>query len=275
MKVKFDAKKLTDILTDFYNFTGVTITIFDAEFNTVTGYPDFMPAYCAKVREDGERHKNCLKSDIAACKKSCELRGSYSYICHAGVNETVTPVYYENIIVGYILFGQYARSGDSLKTVKDCADSYGLNLEEMKEYHSNLKVLSENQVSSAINILKICIAKIWLDELIKLEDNMLTASIQVFIGNNLNLALTADFLCRKFLINKKQLYALFKENFNMTVKEYILNKKIDLAIHLLRTTKKPLAEISSLIGFSDYNNFIQRFKKQTGVTPHRFRLKSG
>lgn len=140
--------------------------------------------------------------------------------------------------------------------------------------YAYLKILSDDKINSAINILKICIAKIWLDGLIKFEDNFFATSVEVFIGNNLNLPLTVDYLCKEFLTNKKQLYKLFKIKYNLSVKEYIINKKMELAVHPLKTTKLPLAEICAQTGFLDYNNFIQRFKKQMGITPHQYRLKA-
>lgn len=274
MKIRFDVEKLKGILTDFYNFTNVAVSIFDAEFNNVASCPGYMAPYCARIREDEGRHANCIASDKNACMISCERRESYSYVCHAGINETVTPIFYENIIVGYILFGQYRKEGESIDTARQSCYSYGLDFEEMKERYLALKTLTESQVSSAVNILKICIAKIWLDELIKVEKNMLAASIQVYIGNSLSSPLTARHLCKRFLLNKKQLYKLFRENFNMSVKDYIISKRLELAVHLLKTTNKPLDEICMETGFSDYNNFIQRFKAKMGITPHKFRILS-
>ena len=274
MSFNFDTAKLRALLIDFYNFTQTPITIFDGQFNEVVAYPDFLPAYCAKIREDEKRHQSCLQSDINACKRCSLLRESVSYTCHAGITETVTPVYYENIIVGYILFGQYNTSDtQSCAHIRPYTDAYNLDYSEMKGYYRQLRVMTNEQVQSAINILKLCISKIWFDEMIKFDDNIFITKIEMFIADNIRLPLTTEFLCKQFYTNRKQLYKIFAEHFNMTVKEYVLKKKLDYAKSLLKTTEKSITQIAELSGFSDYNNFIQRFKKQNGITPLQYRKK--
>lgn len=272
MIIKFDKEKLENILADFYNLTGTPISVFDAEFKNIAFYPFKMQEYCAKIREDEIRRQNCLRSDIEACKKCETLRKSMTYTCHAKITETVTPVLYENIIVGYIIFGQYRPCKPQPNDGFDkYIERYGLDREEMKEKYMRLPVLSEKRINSAINILKLCISKMWLEEMIKLEDNIFMTNIEVFISENLSLPLTADYLCRQFFISKKQLYRLFNKNFGTTVKKYIFNKKIEYAKRLLNSTDLSVARIAEEAGFGDYNNFIQQFRKNTGSTPLQFR----
>lgn len=76
-------------------------------------------------------------------------------------------------------------------------------------------------------------------------------------------------ICRHFYISKKQLYRLFKKNFNTTVKKYIFGKKIEHAKRLLSSTDQSVSRIAEETGFADYNNFIQQFRKKKQVS-HRF-----
>jgi AraC-like DNA-binding protein len=57
----------------------------------------------------------------------------------------------------------------------------------------------------------------------------------------------------------------------MTVKEYVLDKKLEKAKLLLKTSELSVTEIANKTGFPDYNNFIQRFKKSVGTTPLKYR----
>ena len=76
---------------------------------------------------------------------------------------------------------------------------------------------------------------------------------------------------QKFLLNRQQLYAIFRENFAVPVKQYVLERKIARAKHLLTATNLSVTAVAEQTGFADYNNFIQRFKKITGITPLQYR----
>lgn len=64
---------------------------------------------------------------------------------------------------------------------------------------------------------------------------------------------------------------LFYAYFNTTPKQYILNKKIDLAKGLLVFGKIKITEIAELCGFNDVYHFSRMFKKVIGISPLAYR----
>lgn len=64
---------------------------------------------------------------------------------------------------------------------------------------------------------------------------------------------------------------LFKEHFNITPKQYIISKKIELAKQLLQTPNLSIGSIASLCGFSDVYYFSKVFKMNTDITPSGFK----
>ena len=120
-------------------------------------------------------------------------------------------------------------------------------------------------------ILQSCILQFWLSEAILLKENDLAERLKKFIEENLNEPLTAEDLCKNFFLNRQQLYAIFRESFAVPVKQYVLERKIARAKHLLTATNLSVTAVAEQTGFADYNNFIQRFKKLTGITPLQYR----
>ena len=57
----------------------------------------------------------------------------------------------------------------------------------------------------------------------------------------------------------------------MTCLNYLLNLRMDLAKILLTKTELPISEIGARVGFPDPNYFAKIFRRETGVTPSRFR----
>lgn len=66
--------------------------------------------------------------------------------------------------------------------------------------------------------------------------------------------------------------AKFREQYNMSCKEYIERMRIFKAEEYLLFTDHNLTFISLQTGFADCSHFIRCFKKHTGLTPKQFRL---
>lgn len=66
----------------------------------------------------------------------------------------------------------------------------------------------------------------------------------------------------------------FKKELGITFSQYVLNKKIEEAKHLLLFTDYSFQEISTQLNFSSQSHFTQRFKNITGLTPKEYRNKN-
>ncbi len=83
--------------------------------------------------------------------------------------------------------------------------------------------------------------------------------------------LSLDDLSARFFINKFYLTRVFKEQFGLSVNNYIIGKRITNAKELLRFSDMSIEEIAGECGFSDANYFSRIFKKIEGITPGAFR----
>lgn len=66
----------------------------------------------------------------------------------------------------------------------------------------------------------------------------------------------------------------FKEEMGFSLSDYITRKKIEEAKSLLTYSDKSISEISNYLCFSSQSYFQNVFKKKTGMTPHKYRLKT-
>lgn len=64
---------------------------------------------------------------------------------------------------------------------------------------------------------------------------------------------------------------IFKKQFGMPPKAYIINKRMEFAKKLLVTTDLPLSTISERCGYWNYKHFGTYFIKIVGETPHSYR----
>lgn len=96
-------------------------------------------------------------------------------------------------------------------------------------------------------------------------------NIKEYLDANFQNKITLDELSKNFYINKFYLTRVFKEQFGLSVNQYLLQIRITHAKQLLRFTDKTMEEIASECGLSEPNYFSRIFKKVEGITPSTFR----
>ena len=271
MDILFNKQKLGALLKDLSVLIKTPVSIFDSKFNYVASNMGIsLSAYCEKVRSKPELFKKCLDSDICGFEKCKATCAGYTYLCHAFLNETVEPIVYENEIIGYLIIGQY-RKGDEREKVVSFANENSFDSDEMLKKYDELTCLTEDQIVSVRNILKSCVLSYYLSEAITFSKSSLIEKIIDYVDDNIAEKLTADGVAETFYINKKQLYSLFNKALNKTFHKYVDEKRMALAVSLLKNTELRVVDVAEKCGYGDYNHFIQTFKKHTGITPLKFR----
>lgn len=270
----FNHDKLMKIIKDFYELTKATTSIWDPDFNQIMVYPSSPKRLCKNVKENLCGNQNCFKSDKKACIIATQSDAPYIFSCHAGLLDAVIPVRYENKIIAYIMFGQIRDAEEkyvNLSSVKRSCKRYGMTEEEIEEYFKELPILTHEQITAAANFLSMCTIYLYVSQSIKIEKNELVSAIDSYISQNITKQIRIEDLCNRFNISQNSLYELSHKYFNTSVSNYISLKKIDLARHYLTTSQFAVSQISEMVGFTDYNYFIRRFKNQTGYTPLAYR----
>ena len=78
-------------------------------------------------------------------------------------------------------------------------------------------------------------------------------------------------LARDLFINDSYLSRIFKNETQKRISEYILEKRIEKACELLRTTDLKVYQIAEQVGIQDAHYFGQCFKKQMNLTVNEYR----
>ena len=87
------------------------------------------------------------------------------------------------------------------------------------------------------------------------------------ITDNLKVSQVANY----FGYNEKYLTTFFKQRAGISLKQYILQVKMDRAKADLSETTEPVSQIAFRLGFSDAHNFSNSFRKVTGLSPSEYR----
>ena len=93
------------------------------------------------------------------------------------------------------------------------------------------------------------------------------------IERNLRGHLTLAEIAAEVDLNPQYFARVFKKAVGQSPHQYILEKSVERAKELLKTTELSLADIASQVGIATQSHFTTVFRRATGVTPREFREK--
>lgn len=95
--------------------------------------------------------------------------------------------------------------------------------------------------------------------------------VMLFVDSDLSANLSLRSLAKTQNVTPSYLSTLFKKETGKTLTEYITEKRMKYASHLLQTTHLQVQAIALHCGIMDVQYFSKLFKKATGMTPKEYR----
>lgn len=95
--------------------------------------------------------------------------------------------------------------------------------------------------------------------------------INSYISKNLSEPLSLEILAEHYQIHPKYLSKVYKETTGQNITAYILGKRLEKSIDLLKETDWSIERIAAEVGFSSSGYFIRCFRTKSGVTPKAYR----
>ena len=101
----------------------------------------------------------------------------------------------------------------------------------------------------------------------RMRTELLSFIEENFNNKNLSLSAVADYLNTSVYVATR----LFKETTGKNFKEYVMDRRMEYAAELLKSTSHKVAEISGMAGFENAEYFSSLFKTKFGMTPTQYR----
>lgn len=276
MLVHANKKKLLLLAKNFYNVSRTMLSIYDANKAPICSYPHKCCTFCAEVRKSIALTERCTECDCDALRKCDETRAAYTYECHMGLIEVAVPIIQNDIIIGYLLFGQITDKKDRaplLLGLKETAKEYGLDYDVLKNGVKTLSYRSPEYITSMSKIAEMCAAYIWQNSFINLKNDSAAQALNLYIEENMKEPMSVSALCNKFHLSRSALYSLSREYFSCGITDYIARRRISRAKELLKAKNLNISGVAAEVGFDDVSYFIRFFKKHTGITPKKYQTK--
>lgn len=151
-------------------------------------------------------------------------------------------------------------------------DEYDTLLECIEELFSS----RDGSKKSHLNILS-CFYKM-LSLLLKkpskntcIPDSKWITDVMRYIELNIADRLDMDSLCKYFGYSRTTLYENFKKHTGLSIKEFIVEKRISIAKSMLINTDLPIANIAYVCGYNDSASFNKLFIRHTKISLAQYR----
>ncbi len=103
------------------------------------------------------------------------------------------------------------------------------------------------------------------------DSKLIVQRAQAYIENHFTHRLTLQDIARASYISRAQLARVFREEYNQTVWEYVVLRRLQEAKMLLEETDMLISRVSQFSGFGPPSTFFPQFIKHVGVSPEEYR----
>ncbi|WP_424769309.1 helix-turn-helix domain-containing protein [Paenibacillus sp. sgz302251] len=179
-----------------------------------------------------------------------------SFIHFAMQGEAIDiPLEIDSSRIALPVFGQIPKDTDLFKTFHYMYDQYRSEL--VDNHFLNI------QLQAALHQISFHMQK---RQVLNTRNNRMGDEIFQFILTNLTEELTAEVFEDRFGLSYRQLNINFKKQFKTTIKQKVIELRIDHAYQLLMLGET-IADAANKSGFKDYFYFLKCFKKIKHLTP--------
>ncbi len=92
-----------------------------------------------------------------------------------------------------------------------------------------------------------------------------------YIDAHLSVPFAIKEMANELNYSENYIYKIFKETFQVSCKTYILDYRLNKALHELQTSSSSISDIAEMTGFSSIYHFSAAFKKKYGYSPSSLR----
>ena len=146
---------------------------------------------------------------------------------------------------------------------------------------NNILDMMENSESKLENTNRIALAfySLFIDIVfaqahsIESKPALIAQKIKQYIETNIDSDISVTSIAKQFYLSETHVIRIFREKFGVTPKQYILQTKINASKLLLLDTTLQIKEIAMTYHFADSYHFSHTFKRFTGVSPEKFRMR--
>lgn len=139
---------------------------------------------------------------------------------------------------------------------------------EILDCWNNKNTAYKHQAASFLNLI---FSELYKDnKKVYKSNSKINSSIKYIEDNCLKRDFSLQKAAKKSYISDTYFRKLFKQEFGISPKQYVINQRIKYAASMIIAGYYTLQEICELCGYNDYKHFSVEFKKVIGISPSKY-----
>ncbi len=265
--------KIEDILQSFYEISGMDVAIVNSK-NKIIARRYSGALYCSNIHKSQKCMDICIESDDCELERAYEKNGLHVYKCPFGIYEALMPIHKNDEIVAYVFVGMGIEDGvesekELMKLALDVSPT--LNKSQLEKSIQDLPKYSKEKLDAFAALLPLISEYIETNNLLADADMTIGQLIKSYIKNNLSKKITLSDLSFKLHYSTVTLTEHFKKEYDITIMEYVMKKRMEKAARLLINSELSIREVAEECGFCDNEYFSRCFKNYYGTSPVSWR----
>lgn len=176
-------------------------------------------------------------------------------------NELTSHILFKNAVDSYI---RNLLDSHPCKYYNDLSHNYNFYIKKSLIIDNSRELAKTKAIlHNHLNAILITL----FDTLNPQTQNRYVNSILKYINDNITTPLSLTDVCQAVHLSKEYVARVFKKEMGITVTEYIIQQKLNLAKDMLSSDEISLKDISEKLGYQDYNYFSRLFKRYYGISP--------
>ena len=270
--IQVNQRALREILDILCGLTQVRVTFWDVNMKHIAGARSPNVEYCRSLWEKAgllNRCKECEEMGLQAA--SSDSRKIYCFHCHAGMNEFIKPVYSNNQILGYFMYGQSRLEGypDDYETRMKMYKEFDLNVKEMELQYAQIPVRTYAYMETMGQMFDIVARYAFFSEIFRAQRASLADNIKNYIARNYAYPITMQSLCDTLFVSRSTVSHLLPRELNTTFSAMLNQTRIEKVKELLLVYPS-MEYVANKTGFASANYMSRVFKRYEGISPSQY-----
>lgn len=228
--------------------------------------------FCEIVRNALDKKKKCLSLDEKKREEALIEKDLLTWHCYAGMIESIIPIYYDGIHLGFFMMGQY-RNNKKLDHVLlwEYERKFG-SVEKLVISYLKTPSFSEDQIRNIQNLFRLIVDYIVSQNLITLKSNLAVEKIITYARDNPDKHLSIKDASAFVAKSVSTVSHIFTEMLHKSFKQVMIEIKLEnFEKYMSSNSGLTVREAAFMVGYDDPYYFSRLYKKYRGISPSKFR----
>lgn len=273
--------KALDIILDdkiqniFDNFTasfGILILFYSLDGKILRrGQGRMNSKFCQLIQNEIFSASQCISMDERKCRECARQKKIVNYICHAGIEEAIAPIYVETQLAGYAMLGQFRSTRRLPAEVLKIAEKKECKALLLKYFHE-LPYYDKKQIKNILGLFTILVDYIITKEIISLKGERLINKTLAYIEQNIHRTISLDEVAKNAGRSRSSISHSFKNILGKPFSKVVIEAKLSKAEDYFKNLPDlSIEEVAFKLGYKDPLYFSRLYKKHRGIPPSSFK----